>query len=183
MKDVMKSMSIGFAIGLFLLFCWVPRAHAEAVWSIDLTNKFSSSAPFSLVGTFTTADANVSHGQGEAVLSFSGTINGVQTSLVPLGTDPAFFYDNRFFGPTDNAAGWATQDAFSDAGWVFTVPGDTFNVYSASDLIGLYASGADLTLDGTIAFEHFTTSVPEVPIWLMLCIGIWAVAICARRKL
>lgn len=171
MKHLLTA-ALAAAIAVFLLICWTP-ARAAAVWDVNLTNQYGSDAPFNLTGTFTTADANIDRGQGELILSFSAMINGVPTSLVPLGVDPAFEYDNLFYGPTDLAAGWPTLDAFDYRGIVLTVPHDTLNIYGGSSLIGLYASGASLTLDGTIAFDHLTSAVPESSMLYLLILGLF----------
>lgn len=184
MKQAFKRLlfaALILAIALTLGVMCQP-ARAAAVWDINLFNQYGSDAPFSLVGTFTTADANVQRGTGEQILSFNAMINGVQTSLVPLGVDLAFDYDNLFYGPTDIAAGWSTLDAFDYRGIVLTVPGDTFNLYSGGALIGLYATGASLALDGTITFDRLTSVVTEPDIAMMISLTLALLMIPKRKR-
>lgn len=156
-------------------------AQATAVWSIDIENQFGSDPAFSLVGTFTTASAAIDRGVGAPVLSFEATLNGAPTQLVLLGADLAFLYDNRFFGPTDLAAGWSTLDAFDNAGLVLTTPCDSLNVYSDGLLIGLYASGVSEALEGTISFAGLTSTVPEPGALVLYSLGLLLLQIRLRR--
>jgi hypothetical protein len=73
--------------------------------------------------------ANINVDSGNNVTSMSGTVVGVNgapisMSLVPLNTQPAWIYDNKF-----NAAG---NPYFSNPGILFTAGTWIYNLYSAT---------------------------------------------------
>lgn len=151
-----RTIFLGLALFAVCLFCWIPTAQATALWDIALTNQYSSDAPFSLVGQFTTATTAPLERNPEPLLSFIGTLNGHSVSLTPLGTDPSFIYDNLFFGPTDTAHGWYTEDAFDSGGVVI----GGVNIYASGVLVGLFDTGESEALTGNITLA---SAVPELP--------------------
>lgn len=155
--------------------------HASAVWDVDISNSFGSDAPFALVGTFTTADANIDRGFGEAITSFSGTFDGAPVSLVLLGEsicatatcDETFLYNNVFFGAP--APGWTIDDSFNSDGLLLTYGVDNYvNVFSEGQLIDFdhHADGTSSIVfaSGTLSFDRFSApAVPEPAIaWLLI---------------
>jgi len=169
-KSLLVSAIMLAVMALFML-CWSSPASAAAVWDIELSNVYDSDPAFNLSGQFTTATADVDRGLGQQILSFSGVLNGSSISgIIPIGKDPAYDYDNRFFGPTDVPHGWSTSDAFDNAGVVFSVGDADINMYAGTFLIALPFNEY---VNGTITLDRMTSPVPEAAIWrLWACFGI-----------
>jgi len=148
-----------------LTLAGLSSAQAETwIWSYTGTGVTAA-------GTFTTAGAAL---VAEDILSISGTRNGVAiTGLVPLDSDPNFFYDNQFS---------AVGNHFTDGGMVFTVPGlpSNVNVYFFE---GTYV---DLIIDGDDPIEtpitFSVTAVPEPATALALLSGLGVLGLRFRRR-
>lgn len=148
-----------FFLCIFAMFAF--SVHATAVWNISLNNVFTEDPIFSLTGQFTTVDVDFDRNP-EQMLSFQGILNGNVVILTALNSNPAFDYDNTFYGPT--APGWPTGDAFDNAGIVLS---DGLNIYSqAGLLIGLYDTGVSEIVDGTISLDHVTSVNEPDSAWL-----------------
>ena len=142
-------------------------AHADTTWAWSYTGVGVTAA-----GTFTTAGAAL---VPEDILSISGFRNGSAiTGLIPLDTDPNFFYDNQFS---------AVGDHFTDGGMVFGV------VAGAPSNVNVYFfEGAyhDLVIDGADAIDTPITfavsAVPEPATALALLTGLGVLGLRLRRR-
>lgn len=177
---------IAVIIALVFLAVLPHRAHAAAVWDVDLHAQHHEDT-FSLVGQFTTAGTDLS--QGQVISNFSGIysdkfLTNVPVALVPLGRTVSagpglvFVYDNRFFDTF-------LPDSFDNEGLLLQITGsfrvDYINIFTDITLASYhYDNGMVYSpfIDGSIRLDHLTTSVPEPLIvvlfiagGLMFCIG------------
>jgi hypothetical protein len=140
-------------------------AQAVTTWA------FNYSGPgITATGTFTTAGTAIAP---ELILSVSGVRNGAAiTGLIPVDTDPDFFYDNLFTIASPN---------FTDGGFLYGVTGGESNVNVYFDAgqyfeVSIEAGGAV-----NVPINWSVTAVPEPATVLSMLAGLGLLGVYMRK--
>lgn len=151
------------ALGVAALVCGT-AAQADT-WAFTYTG-----AGINASGTFTTAGSAL---VAEDITSITGVRNGVAiTGLVPVGSDPDFFYDNQFS---------ATAPNFTDGGMLFSLAGGgpNTNVYFFETGYFEVYIGANGAVDTPINWS--VTAVPEPSTVLSMMAGLGLLGVYMRK--
>jgi hypothetical protein len=143
-------------------------ASAVTTWNFSYTG-----AGVTASGSFTTAGNAL---VPEDILSISGLRNGIAiTGLVPVGSDPDFFYDNQFTVASPN---------FTDGGMVYSLAnGQNINVYFfAGTYTDLFVVNNTTPFETDITWNVAAAPVPEPATVLSMLAGLGLMGAFVRRR-